>query len=89
MGLVLTDRAGVHDRGRADHRRNYVELEMTETTEQTLRRQAEQAAYGLGIPFYIRDGRIYATPGGERIDPPTNAHPTPHDTHVKTEEQPK
>lgn len=59
---------------------------MTETVEEHLRRQAEQAAYGLGIPFYIRDGRIWATPGGERIEPPANAHPAPHESHTKPEE---
>lgn len=57
-----------------------------ETPEEHLRRQAEKAAYGLGIPFYIRDGRIYATPGGERVDPAPGAHPTPHDTHIPPEE---
>ncbi len=44
----------------------------------TLREQAEELAYSLGISFYLRGDRLFAKPPGERIEPPANAHPVPH-----------
>ena len=39
-------------------------------TPEQLRRAARNLAYGLGIPFYIRDGRIYQFGPGLAFLPP-------------------
>jgi len=44
---------------------------MTETTE--LREQAQRMADALGIAFYVRDGRIYQGPPGDRVEPHVSA----------------
>lgn len=40
-----------------------------------LRGRAAEIAYSLGISLYIRDGRIWQTGPGERIDPAPGCKP--------------
>ncbi len=44
----------------------------------TIREQAAELSYSLGIPMYVREGNIFTRPPGDRFDPPDNAHPHPH-----------
>jgi hypothetical protein len=48
---------------------------------------ARNLAYGLGIPVYIRDGRIYQHGPGLAFLPPSGTGPTVADApfHAKTE----
>jgi hypothetical protein len=48
---------------------------------------ARNLAYGLGIPVYIRDGRIYQNGPGLAFLPPSSTHPTVADApfHAKAE----
>jgi hypothetical protein len=48
---------------------------------------ARNLAYGLGIPVYIRDGRIYQKGPGLAFLPPSSARPTVADApfHAKAE----
>lgn len=41
----------------------------------TLEEKAKELVYSLGIALYIRDGRLFQHPPGERIDPGEGAHP--------------
>lgn len=45
------------------------------TPTETLRQTAENLAFSLGIPLYIRDGKIYRNGPGERIELKRNAKP--------------
>jgi hypothetical protein len=48
---------------------------MTMTPTETLHKMAEDLAFSLGIPLYIRDGKIYQHGPGERIELKSNAKP--------------
>jgi hypothetical protein len=39
---------------------------------------AEQMAYSMGMPVYIRGDRIFQDPPGEMIEPRPGAKPVPH-----------
>jgi hypothetical protein len=45
-------------------------------TSDELARAACKLAHSLGIPVYIRDGRIYQNGPGREFLPPTGARPT-------------
>lgn len=45
------------------------------TATEALHKMAQDMAFSLGIPFYIRNGAIYQHPPGERIEPKPNAKP--------------
>ena len=47
---------------------------------------ARNLAYGLGIPVYIRDGRIYENGPGLAFLPPKGTHPTVADAPSHEEE---
>jgi hypothetical protein len=48
---------------------------MTMTPTETLYKMAEDLTFSLGIPLYIRDGKIYQHGPGERIELKHNAKP--------------
>lgn len=48
---------------------------MTMTPTEALRKTAEDLTFSLGIPLYIRDGKIYQHGPGERIELRPNAKP--------------
>jgi hypothetical protein len=43
-----------------------------------LRALAEKLAHSLSIPIYIRNGGVYQTGPGVRVDPPPSAAPLSH-----------
>jgi hypothetical protein len=48
---------------------------------------ARNLAYGLGIPVYIRDGRIYQNGPGLAFLPPSGTYPTVADAPSREEEE--
>ena len=55
-------------------------------TPDQLRGAARNLAHGLGIPVYIRDGRIYQQGPGIAFLPPNGAGPVVEDTALVQEE---
>ena len=55
-------------------------------TPDQLRSAARNLAHGLGIPVYIRDGRIYQQGPGLAFLPPNGIHPTVADVPADREQ---
>jgi hypothetical protein len=58
------------------------------TATESLHKMAEDLAFSLGIPFYIRNGKIYQHGPGERIEPKPNSRPD-YSMHTVIEESAK